>query len=233
MKKYLHILGFLALISCNNKSSNSSNLEDGYWVVKNSGKIYKEGEYINGFKTGNWNYTLNEESQSITWKIYDENNIKVNYPSNWQLNEPRENSLFFANIDNKHNIFLINKIDKGKLNSTLSKYLLEIIQNFNSNKEEVSNYECTKLEFTSRYVYFLRVETMMNNFKKHYYMLLTEDGNFIYDHTLVLDDKAKTRFSTEIFGSVSYSLSINGEKLFYKDDFIKSRESIEIEDFKN
>ena len=91
-------------------------------------------------------------------------------------------------------------------------------------------YICTKLTFSERDAYYLRLDINEQDVLKNYFVFITEDLNNIYDNTLRLTE-ANNQFEKEIFGSVVYSLSVGGIKLFNGADTLISTETIDIEDF--
>jgi hypothetical protein len=58
----------------------------GKWEFFNkSGKTELTGNYENGFRTGVWNYILQDTSYNLEWIVYDKKPIKMNLPAEWKL----------------------------------------------------------------------------------------------------------------------------------------------------
>ena len=210
--------------------SNSSNNTSEIFEVPN--KLNKKGDFLNGYKKGIWTYEIEGEKKSIDWSAFEDERIKINYPANWKLNPiEREETIFFADVNSKNDFFILNSVKKKKFKLSLYKYLLEIIGEINSRpSENVVQYICTKLTFSERDAYYLRLDINEQDVLKNYFVFITEDLNNIYDNTLRLTE-ANNQFEKEIFGSVVYSLSVGDIKLFNGADTLISTETIDIEDF--
>jgi len=47
---------------------------------------FQKGNYFDGFKSGNWTYSVNQTNYIKDWIIYEEvQNLKINIPSDWEI----------------------------------------------------------------------------------------------------------------------------------------------------
>lgn len=237
MKKIFIITLIISLFySCKDDMTNTlqesylPDLENGDWRYTKEDNLIKSGRYIDGYKTGLWEYRINNSTENLYWSIYKDSQIKVNYPKSWKIKESGDN-LFYSIVDRqKEDFFLIKRYDKKEFNLSLDRYFSEAIMALNKRGEEkIINYACVKLEYKKRNAYYFRFNTERENLKTAYYIFYTEDDNFVYDSTFKVNGEAKM-LNKEIFAAVVYSLGVKGEKLFHNNDELIASTQVKIED---
>ncbi len=205
-------------------------LESGNLNNSNIVDLTKNGRTIKGYKTGTWHYSLNDKECQVSWVIYEDSLIKINHPQDWDIKRDSE-LLFYSKLNNnKNNFFLIKRYAKADIKISLDGYIREAIYRLiRRNNEKITDYACFKLEYEERNAYFLRFDEDFANNLVEYYSFYTEDNYFIYDFTLRVGFD-KLRMNKEIFGTIIYSLCINGDKLFHYTNELIRTTNIRLED---
>jgi hypothetical protein len=95
-----------------------------YFGTEKSVELNSQGKYSDGYKIGQWSYAfeVSGDKRYVEWTVHNQNGIKLNYPSNWEV-EAKPKAVFFADIPSRPRSYF-GILSKGDtVASTASEYL--------------------------------------------------------------------------------------------------------------
>jgi len=213
------------------------NLEIGYWEYRDaeSDQIYKSGKFENGYKVGNWKYFIEDSTYNVEWSIFKPEDSRYSFSTleEWNIIE-EDNYVFLASTNDYSDSYLV--ITKTSIDSTIrsvDNYMESVFSIMKSDtSESFTGYTIEKTEFEDgRTVY--SGEIMSEKQDKHFisYVFYVKVEDHILDITRKEEQLEKTAaFDKIIFNDFVYGIFRNSEKLFYVDDFIKTKKLVNLEE---
>ena len=240
MKKITYILITLVLFSCgkrNQKNQNSTDiielesknellvtkngdsLEIGYWKynVKATG-IFKEGEYKNGIKIGNWKYKTSDKEKNIEWVHLNKQRIKFNYPKYLKISNIVEPPTIFIGdiVDGNNNTYIaLLEYNLKKMKSSVYDYLYQVNKKFKTDKNKfIVGKKFKKYTYKNIEIYTVNIQTKQNGEIFNIISQVFEVDGYLYDFTYKDISKNMDNISLEIFKDMLYSIESNKVDFF-------------------
>ena len=255
MKKYIVIIFLLSFFAClqNNEQklkyiglsfSNESfdtlsfisTFENGNkstldWVLKiKNGHVLESGKFLNGVKTGLWNYTSSNANESIivNWEQIKIDSFIITKPLDWEVkkgNNDSINCISFYNRSNDSIKILLKQYPKKQYNSSIGYLENKLSTTFD--KYNFCRHVTYRFNIDKKSCLFSTIFVNENNPDQIELVLISENLNFIYECSLITQHRYKWSEELILF-EIFRNLEINGEKLFpyfgekFSQDFLKS-----------
>lgn len=242
---------FYAFYSCGNKEGNSveknlkhdlenqlvitsegDSLEDGFWQYHTD--IDKTGFYRNGYKVGEWLYKSGEDSALVQWGVFENGNVKFNYPKDWRVIDSLEYPMLFqADIPDGNNFtyVVLLEYDLKKLNTTIYDYLYEVNQSREAGSNEIlRSKEAKKFYFKNIDIFRYQVVVERDSTRYEAVSYIFEVNGKLFDLTLKDIANEMTILDQEMIRDMLYSMECYGEDLFsYTRNQYYKEENVEFE----
>jgi len=200
-----------------------------YSLQDDMGKLVTEGDFLNGYKVGDWSYYPDTVSTiQVNWSLYSKPNdsTKINYPTSWTTSEdatrPFQASFPVKQGENsigKH--FIIQAHNRDSIDMDLAVYQ-EYYKSTMFESETVNEYAHFVLELHSGSVlYFLRYVIKRNGEDLLILVLLGNSGSEICDATYssASEDQEEKHI---IFFDMMRSFELHGKPFFSPLDPVKT-----------
>ena len=213
-------------------SDTNESLKEGYWyyIASQTGDTLKYGEYDEGHKTGNWKYTVEDQTKTINWKIFKGNNFSINYPRGWEVIQ-NDDFLFYTVRDSLSGFNIVEK----KLDTIPNEemYFEEFLENLGRLNLQSISYEEKTIQddikvYDGNFTYLKNDSTKVSCINT-----ILFDGNRIYESTLFQrGNESLTENDYLMQKEILYSLFIKNKPLVLL-PYISDQKNIKINLNKN